>query len=298
MANSIKITFCGGDGRQLSAARALVGKGYNVFAFALPVGASCDGVEYQDDPVCALRDARAIVLPLPTSRDGVHLNTSFDGAPSNFKLSNVLNLVDDSALIIGGKLPPAFSANAIDKGFGVRDYFESETFQIKNAYTTAEAALSIAMNSLSKNIRGARIAVTGYGRISRHLCRLLLGMGAEVTVCARKESDLTWAESAGCKTLNIGRAEAVYELACGYDVIYNTVPSWIFDREFLERVDKNTRIIELASAPGGIDICAAKELSSNISWALSLPGKYAPDSAGELIAECVDRFLAQEAVRK
>lgn len=298
MANSIKITFCGGDRRQVSAARALVKRGYEVCLFALPVGASCDGVEYQDDPAAAIRGAEAVVLPLPASRDGVHLNTSSDGALSNFKLSSILNLADDSALIIGGKLPSAFSACAIDKGFDVRDYFESEAFQIKNAYTTAEAALSVAMNSLSKNIRGSRIAVTGYGRISKHLCGLLLNMGAEVTVCARKESDLAFASSIGCKTVNIAKSGAIDELLWGYDIIYNTVPSWIFGREFLERVDKKTLIIELASAPGGIDICAAKELSSNVSWALSLPGKYAPDSAGELIAECVDKFLSREVTKK
>ena len=55
-------------------------------------------------------------------------------------------------------------------------------------------------------------------------------------------------------------------------------------------------IIELASAPGGVDICAARELSSNVLWASSLPGKYAPYSAGALIAECVKDILLSEGV--
>jgi dipicolinate synthase subunit A len=46
-------------------------------------------------------------------------------------------------------------------------------------------------------------------------------------------------------------------------------------------------IIELASSPGGVDVCAARELCANVMWAPSLPGKYAPESAGRIICECV-----------
>ena len=83
-------------------------------------------------------------------------------------------------------------------------------------------------------------------------------------------------------------------MARGYDVIFNTVPFWLFGRDFLEKVDSETVLIELASAPGGIDVCAAKELRSNVLWAASLPGKYAPQSAGLLIASCVEDILKRE----
>ena len=41
---------------------------------------------------------------------------------------------------------------------------------------------------------------------------------------------------------------------------------------------------------------AARELGANISWALSLPGKYAPESAGEIIAEGVLGILKEVAL--
>lgn len=294
MANSMKIVFLGGDRRQISAAQALASQGYDISVCAMPDGALCDGLECKSDIKSALADSSAVVLPLPASRDGVYLNTQCSEY-SGFKLANIINFAPTSSLIIGGKLPSVFSAGAIERGFSVRDYLECESFQVKNAYTTAEAALSIAMNSLAKNIRDAKIAVTGYGRISKQLVSLLLDMKANVSVCARKKSDLAFAKSCGADVVDISRVGEIDRLLRGYDVIYNTVPSWIFDRSFLEKLDKNTLIIELASAPGGIDICAAKELSSNVSWALSLPGKYAPDSAGKHIAECVVEFITGEA---
>lgn len=298
MSNNIKITLLGGDRRQVAAAARLKKEGYRVCMCAIPP-ATADAAEFEftDNVQSALGDALVLLLPLPSSTDGIRLNSPLDPSFSDFRLTNILTLADTSLIIIGGKLPPAFVSLAKEKGFRVFDYFSSEVFQIKNAYTTAEAALSIAMNSLTKNIRGAKIAVTGYGRIAKHLVGLLLCMGADVTVAARRESDIAWAQSAGCRTLRLssdGENSRIYELQNGYDIIYNTVPFWLFDKKFLVGADRKTLIIDLASAPGGVDVCAAKELGSNISWALSLPGKYAPESAGELIAECVDDIIAQE----
>ena len=71
------------------------------------------------------------------------------------------------------------------------------------------------------------------------------------------------------------------------------MPFWLFDRDFLSRVDKSTFIVDLASAPGGVDIRAAKELGANVSWATSLPGKYAPRSAGAIVSECVQKLVSE-----
>ena len=192
-------------------------------------------------------------------------------------------------------MPDSFVCAAETAGYRVIDYFSSEEFQIKNAYVTAEAALSIAMNSLDRNVRGARIAITGYGRIAKHLAKLLLGIGAFVTVAARNEKELLWAQEPGCDILLLNEnRSALKSLATGYDVIDNTVPIWLFDREYLTLLDKKTLIVDLASAPGGVDIKAARELRANVNWATSLPGKYAPRSAGELIGECVDSIIKRE----
>ncbi len=293
MNNDIKISMIGGDARQLAAAERL-SEDYGEIKLWGTGSAASEGSRVK---VCgSLEDAVAgsnvIVFPLPASTDGVKLNCPHAPGGTAPKLLSILNITDSSVKIIGGKFPPPFLRTASERGFSVHDYFESEAFQIKNAYTTAEAALSIAMNSLDRNLRGAKIAVTGYGRISKHLCSLLICIGSEVTVAARRDSDIAWAQSNGCKTVKLGAPEAVSSLAQGYDIIFNTVPAWLFDRSFLEKADRRTLIIDLASPPGGVDVCAARELNSNVSWALSLPGKYAPASAGELIAECVGSILS------
>ncbi|MBO5415877.1 MAG: hypothetical protein J6A83_04535 [Clostridia bacterium] len=296
MKNSIKISIIGGDLRALAVAKRLALSYDNINLFGIRLGgvSEMNGVEFKEELEEALAGAGAVILPLPSSVDGVSINCPLYEPSERPKLSEILRHIPDGCLIFGGKLPESFVRSAEQKGFCVKDYFESEDFQIKNAYTTAEAALSVAMNRLDRNIRGSRIAITGYGRIAKHLCSLLLSLGADVTVAARRESDLFWAESFGCKTLRITPAKGCLSpLQSGYDVIYNTVPIWLFDRDFLVKADRNTFIVDLASAPGGVDIRAAKELGANVSWATSLPGKYAPRSAGELIADCVARLIEE-----
>lgn len=294
-----RIAILGGDLRQYTAALILNEKSWDVSLWGLDRSKReennilfCNSLEE------AIHDAKAVMLPLPASSDGVHLNCPLNRSGESVKLADIVSMLERDTLLIGGRMPPELLTKAEERGIRVRDYFLSEDFQIQNAYITAEAAVSIAMNSLDKNICAAKVAVTGFGRISKHLIRLLGLLGADITVVARKESDLAWGYSLGCSVIRIGDTPElrsnIFDLAHGFDIIYNTVPHWLFDREFLERVDKNTFIIDLASVPGGVDIRAAKELGANVLWATSLPGKYAPRSAGEIIAFCVDNILRSE----
>lgn len=299
MKNKKKIAWLGGDLRQYTAATVLSRGVWDIHMWGLDrSGEEEDGICFCGSCREAITGSAGIVFPLPATTDGVLLNCPFDSSDTHIRMDEILTMIEPGMIVIGGKIPAEFMANAEAKGVRVRDYFDSEEFQIQNAYTTAEAALSIAMNSLDKNICGAKVAVTGYGRIARHLVRLLKNLGAEVTVAARKDSDLAWAFSIGCSTVKIESENksmhGLSPLLHGYDIIYNTVPHWLFDRNFLEKSDKKTFLVDLASVPGGVDICAAKEFGSNVLWATSLPGKYAPVSAGDLIASCVSRILHEE----
>lgn len=295
MNKQAKIAFLGGDGRQHTAAVKLSCGVWDIYEWGQDSSQKQgDGITNCDSIYDAILDASAVILPLPSSVDGITLNTQSAYVSNKVELATVVDAVNSECVIIGGRLPQSLLGRAMLRKIRCIDYFESEDFQIKNAYTTAEAALSVAMNALSKNIRDSKFAITGYGRIAKQLSRLLRALGAEVSVCARKSSDLAWAQLDGCKTEPLRDGILPEKLLRGYDVIFNTVPTPLFDEAFLERVDRNVLIIELASAPGGIDVFSARRLHSNVLWAASLPGKYAPESAGALIAECVGDLLTSE----
>ncbi len=299
MKSDFKIAVLGGDLRQYAAASTLCEHGWRIALWGLEKSGERDErIEHSNSFEEAVISADVWLLPLPSSVAENMLNCPMYSQAKRLKLKDMLSDINEKTIVIGGRIPLEIVEDLKNRNIRVFDYFEWEDFQIRNAYTTAEAALSIAMNSLNREVKGSKIAITGYGRIAKHLCSLLKALGANITVLARKESDLAFAECMGAKTLSIAneadKKSSLSVLENGYDIIYNTVPSWLFDRSFLARVDRKTFIIELASAPGGIDVCAAKELGSNVLWAASLPGKYAPESAGRLIGDCVDRILEKE----
>ena len=55
----------------------------------------------------------------------------------------------------------------------------------------------------------------------------------------------------------------------------------------LESINPDCLLIEIASAPFGIDFQCAKEKAFNVIKAGSLPGKVAPESAGEIIGRSI-----------
>ena len=159
--------------------------------------------------------------------------------------------------------------------------------QIANTVPTAEGAIQIAMEELATTIFGLKVLVIGYGRISKVLSRLLHSMGARVTVAARKFSDLAWIEASGyipAHTNDLGKAIE------GSQLIINTAPAAILNEELLKRVQKGCLLIDLASKPGGIDFSTANRLGLKAIWALSLPGKVAPISAGKIIFDTMQNI--------
>ena len=118
---------------------------------------------------------------------------------------------------------------------------------------------------------------------------MLVALGARVTVSARKYSDLAWAGSQGCCTVELLQLAE----AGSFDVIFNTIPFPIFNREILSGLDKNTLLIDLASRPGGVDFKAAAELQIKTIWALSLPGRVAPKSAGQIIKNTILNMIKE-----
>ena len=179
-------------------------------------------------------------------------------------------------------------------GFDVKDYYKREELVIRNCIPTAEGALQIAMQELAVTVNGSTVLVIGYGRVAKACAKLFRAVGADVTISARKLSALAEAEGAGYKAELI---TALAENISGYTIIINTVPAMILDEKLLGVMDKNSLIIDLASRPGGVDHETAAKLNRRVVWALGLPAKAAPMTAGEIIARTVTDILNERGTK-
>ena len=229
----------------------------------------------------------AIVLPMPVSDDGILVNTPFGGP--GFPLQSCIPLLREGATVFGGRFG---KAQAVFDKAGVRtvDYLREESLSTANAVPTAEGAIRILLEEMPRTLCGSRILVLGYGRIGSRLAASLHALGARVTVAARGLTDRIRAEAVGCETISTQELAAK---AGGFEVICNTVPAVLLTREVLAAMAPDTLVLDLASKPGGVDWDAAKALSCHVVWALSLPGRTAPVTAGEIIARTILPLLGE-----
>ena len=279
----------GGDLRAAYLAGALAKDGCRVIAAGLEGTELPACVTACTNPSQAIALAECVILPLPVTSDGVNVNAPFSRVP--IPLDTVLQAVKEDQLLLGGQIGEAVQRTLNSRGLSAGDYFAREELAVLNAVPTAEGAIQLAMEELPVTLSGARCLITGYGRIGKVLSRLLVAMNARVRVAARQCSDRALAAIQGCDTCEMG------EMADEpYDVIFNTVPHKVFTREVLEKLEKHTLIIDLASRPGGVDFHAAADLRLKTIWALSLPGRVAPRSAGEIIKQTVMNMIKEDAV--
>lgn len=292
MASYKKFAVLGGDLRQAALASYLVSKNYEAYVWGLPQEKLPSNVMLLGDLKSAISGADVLVLPLPASPDSKYLNMPLmqqEGKPP--RIFDILEQAPKNALIAGGRLSPQIKEMMREANIRFFDYFESEELKQKNAVPTAEGAIEVLMREIPRTVSGLSVAVTGFGRVSRALVKLLLAMGAKVTVVARKDADIAEAQKWGCRGIRLGSKTALFSLGNAHPVIFNTVPSCLFDEAVLLSLGGKPLIIDLASAPGGVDASAASTLGIRVIFALSLPGKYAPTTAGEIIAETILTYL-------
>lgn len=279
------ILVAGGDLRYVYTARKLL-EDYDVCAVGftrqfLPDAA----IRLAESAADGLPACDALVLPMPVSDDGVLVNAPF--SRQALSLSSFLPRLKPDALVFGGKFGKARELFE-DAGFPVIDYLASEELAACNAIPTAEGAVQILLEEMPRTLCGSRILVLGFGRIGTRLAYILSALGAKVTVAARQSADRSRAYQLGCEAMDYPQITPE-----DFDVLCNTVPAKVITREILGRLSPEALVLDLASKPGGVDLDAAKEYGSRVVWALSLPGKTAPVTAGEIIAGTIGHLMEE-----
>ena len=201
------------------------------------------------------KDVSHLLLPVP----------SFSGGSKH--ITPILAELPKSITVSGGNLD-----HLVLENYRTVDFLKDPYYLASNAAITAECAIKL----VEKDFRDLPVLILGWGRIGKCLGKRLQEMSADVTIAARKEPDLAMIQALGAHSVAIAE---VADSLMHYRVIFNTVPEMILP-DMVYRPD--CVAIELASKPG--------MSGSNIISARGLPGKYAPEESGKLIAETFIRL--------
>lgn len=289
MKHALNFWVIGGDLRQVKLAGHLQDDGHTVHTYALECAPEAPGTMEAD--LSGAERADCVILPLPVSGDGTLLNAPLSG--EQHPLSRVLDALRPHQILCAGKADARTLTMARERGLRLHDYFAREELAVANAVPTVEGAVQIAMEELPVTLHGARALVIGYGRLGRLLAHRLDALGARVSVSARSWADLAWVEAYG---YGVEQTALLDGWLCGYDLIVNTVPARVLSQSRLAELKPDCLVIDLASKPGGVDMEAAQQLGVRVVWALSLPGKVAPTTAGKAIQTTIYNILREQGV--
>ena len=233
----------------------------------------------------ATQEVDAAVGPVTFIRSG-KITGTYEAPDINIETH--FDKLQENADFFAGNIPDEVRRYAQGKGIRAYDMMKDELVAARNAVATAEGVVAEAITRSPVNLTKSRCLVLGYGRCGRTLTRLLKSFLCRVLVF---EKDMTRAADAFVVTDGIVTETDLTDAIGNVDFIFNTVPERILPEERLRHVGENTWILDIASVPGGLDYRAAEELSVNAVLLPGLPGRYAPASSAEILADFIESHI-------
>lgn len=274
-----KAAVIGGDKRQAYLAEILEKEGYEVVTYAV----NCVHGSKVSSLKEALKAVAVIAAPVPFLKGGEIFSKE---KKEDLSLEKILEYAPEGCKLFAGGIPTSFLKKAEEKGIICVDYLKDCCTVMENTVAVAEGTLAEAMKRSDRNLYKSFCIVLGYGRCGSTLASYLKRMGSHVAVYEKEEALKARATLLSDEVIEREKFPLYLEQA---DYIFNTIPAMVLPKALLEYVPKKALILDLASAPGGVDFEAAKDKEIQAVLLPGLPGSYAPKSSAEILGKLIKR---------
>lgn len=279
--SNMRFAVIGGDLRQVHLANYLFKKGHTVIVYGIHHPQLLKGCIQAVNVQQLIVPDTHVVLPLPVTKDGTSL---FIQSDESFLIEQLKELLTMSNPIYCGVMPKELAAFCEYRHIPYYDLMADSAVAIRNGIATAEGAIAHAIFESTSTLHKSNTLVIGYGRCGKVLAHKLAGLGAYVSIAARKQCDMALAESYGYRAISTSRLKRNINR---FTFIFNTVPAPVLTSDLLSKVSTDAVIIDIASVPGGTDFNYAKKHNICAKLCLGIPGKTAPKASGEILAEAI-----------
>ncbi len=274
------VLLLGGDSRQIFLSRILAENGFKTTIHHNHEDSSFSMEE-------AIKNHHTILCPIPFTRDKISLFS--DPPMSDLGIGNILNLLTPGHTLFGGSIPAYVKEYAKTNSIACFDYMDMEDVTIKNTIATAEGAMAEAIKLSPCCLHKSKCLITGFGRCGKTLALKLKGLDALVTIADRNDTQLAYADSMGFDTIPLYDMNSSME---SYDFIFNTIPALIFEKKLIFSMNPEVTVIDIASAPGGVDFEYCRQQNIRAKLCLGLPGIYSPQTSAEILFEGIVKKLS------
>ena len=283
----ISLAVIGGDDRELYLIPELQKQGAYIVGVGFENASPISGMTLAPSLLDAVGQVDMLLFPMFGADDRGVVKAKYSAQPIVLN-KEVLEAIPVRVPLLIGWARPALKSAAENMGIQLVEAITLNEITILNSIPSAEGAIQMAMDATTITIHGSQSFVLGLGRTGWTLARMLKGIGAHVTGVARKPSDLARAAEMGFRAVHLADLEAEIGRA---EIIFNTVPHLLLDRVMLDKVERDTVIVDLASIPGGTDFEYAQMLGIKALLAPGLPGIVAPKTAGRILAQIYPQLI-------
>ncbi|MGM0409597.1 MAG: dipicolinate synthase subunit DpsA [Bacillota bacterium] len=284
----MKIAILGGDKREKFLADSLAKKGYDVRVLA-NVAFSDQEISFYNNYKNIIKGVDIVYIPLSGVDENNCVKKTF--ITEHLEINNqFLSSLDNSPLFLVGLINDNLRKLFNNLKINYVELNSLSDLAILNAIPTAEGAINFAIEKTPYTLFESNILLSGLGKVGLTLAWRLKALGANLYVVTRAKGAISRGRDLGFKMISYNDLENILDKI---DIIFNTVPKKIFEKNFLDLLKKDALIIDLASSPGGIDFSYAKEIGINAFLLPGIPGKIAPETAANFLKEKVDELAVE-----
>ena len=230
----------------------------------------------------ALHKTNNVVLPIPYSKDSIHIFAPFSNKKLRYK--DVFDHLSANQNVFYGN---AEKPDMIETLARKINFLDNEKYAYVNARLTSEITFGLLIAKYKFSPYRKNILICGYGRIAKTLSSMLQGLNAHVTIAARKDTDINLAIALGLAAVNIAD---ISRHMSRFDCVVNTIPKCVIAAPELKALKDDALLIDIASKPYGVDFETAKALKKNVFIEQGLPGKYMPALEAEALTRIISAY--------
>lgn len=229
-------------------------------------------------------DSGYVICGIPFAKDKFFLNTSLN--PS-VRLDSFLGMLNPSHIIVGGNLPREVMHYCTIHNIKYYDVLGSEELAEKNARLTAEGLLISLLSQTSFSISDFNTLITGYGKCGREIADILNIFTDEIYIYDTDPSALKSAKSRHYKIVTPKELHDKHHPVHQINTLINTAPANPFHDNTWRSFPEDCAVFNIAS----VTLRPPLPFAERVISCPGIPGKYAPKTAGILIAKEICRHF-------
>lgn len=286
----MRILFLGGDKRQLEIIKHLALKGHIIDAIGYDKIQLDDTINKMELDNLNISDYTAVIFPVNGVKDDYSITCEFSSHDIILSPDLLVGL-DDKSLVFTGIRTKSLNKMLDCSSKKAIALMEENDVKRENSIPTVEGIIGDLVFNTDYTINGSSIFVLGYGNVGKELTKKLKALGASLTVGVINIDEFEELKSNNVSCIYTNNRMLMEHIMQDSDVIINTVPEVIINRDYLKIMNKDVYVLDIASHPHGVDFKAAEELQIRNKLFLGIPSVVAPKTAGQILVNKINSIL-------